>query len=79
MTTRDPQTPATLADIAEARGVITKEVQDIVAAAVKLQDDDPTNNAGAILEIVQSLGVIGATIVGIAAGTVYMLSELGLL
>lgn len=74
------EAPATIADLEGVKGALatlTKEVSDIREAGAKLRDGDPSNNAGALLEIFQSLGVIGATLMGMAAAAVYIAKEFG--
>ncbi len=74
------ESPATMADLEGVKGALatlTAEVSDIRHAAAKLADGDPSNNAGALLEIFQSLGVIGATLMGMAAAAVYIAKEFG--
>ncbi len=70
--------PTELATIADLQG-LAKEFGDIREAASKFGDGDPTNNAPAALEIIQSLSVIGATLTGMAAFVVYIAQQMGLL
>lgn len=76
---KKPTEPITVADLAEFKNTVLKESADIARAAAKLNDGDPSNNADAVLEIVQSVGVIAATLLGAAAAAVYLAQQLGIL
>lgn len=63
-TDKQPTDLATIADVQDAiarvQEGVSKEVGDIARAWPQLSDGDPTNNAPAIREVLQSVGAIGA-------------------
>jgi hypothetical protein len=78
-TEKKPNDLATIDDLEGIASKIRSEVVDIITAGGMLRDDDPSNNAAAVLEIVQSVSVIGATLSVVAASTVYVLQSLGVM
>lgn len=76
---KKPTDPITAADLIEYKNSIIKEAADIAREWPKLSDGDPSNNAPALLEIAQSVGVIAATFIGAAAGAVYLAQSLGVM
>lgn len=79
MTDKKPAELATIADLDDVRDTLRKEVDDIRGAYGMLRDDDPANDGVALLEIGESLGKIAMSIVGVAAGTLYVLQSLGIM
>ena len=80
-TDKKPNDLATVADlqdaIAHVQEGLSKEVGDIARAWPQLSDGDPTNNAPAIREVLQSVGAIGALAIWALYGLV-SLAEKGL-
>lgn len=80
-TDKKPTDLATVADVQDAiahvQEGLSKEVGDIARAWPQLSDGDPSNNAPAAREILQSVGAIGALAIWAAYGAV-SLAEKGL-